>query len=519
MYKLIVLILLANFFCLLCGCSKPEWIETNEGVYFYSKTKSNNSYSWEGEVIANILHGEGQLTTYKKGKVLDKKNIKANYGIIDTENEYIHTENGDFLGNVDKNMLPKEFGVLIDKNTLQVGIFKKGEIYEGNVHIYQKKGDKYVPYYIGDLKKKRFDNIGDLYESGALVYSGFWKKGSKHGFGKEYMNNYMIYDGEFSNNQRDGMGKEYCNNILIYNGEWKDGKRDGYGTLYSDNGIVKYKGEWKDGLYHGDGKLYEKGKCIDGKWKEGRNVETFSVSLIEQIQRTKELLIGKEDDADDNNENVMIDIEEEEFIINLYSDIRMHLTQEFEKRVSKRFNLINIPRMVLQSVFKDGIKRSDYAQDFFVKNVSSDDIQDLINSKIEYYNSQSSDMNYNYVQLNNIPKNAIVDSEVSAIIFDRESMEGADIIIDLLITILVCCIISFIIEFILVFFIPFLLGYCAIIDTVLIVVAFVLTIIISIKTTGQMSTELENMIIPMLVDNYINFIESQDFIIQMFGLL
>ena len=506
---------------LLCsGCNKPEWIKTSEGHYFYAKPKANCMYEWNGESLGSIVNGKGELTTYKKGKEIDKKNVVAYYGIIDSENEYIHTHNGKFLGDVDNDMRPKDFGVLIDGNTIQLGLFEDGKLHEGNVQIFKKYDDNYFPYYIGWMKNGKYSDYGELYENGVLVYSGFWQKGYKHGIGKEYNNNTLVYDGGFSNNKREGLGKEYCNNALVYDGEWDDGLYDGKGTSYNENGIVKYKGEWKKGLYNGEGKLYENGQCIDAKWKAGKNVKTYSVSLFERIERTTKLILGKEIDTEklEISSNPDLNNSEQEFIASLYDDIENHLTEEISARVKKRYNLLNIPRMVIQPIFRSGITRAEKAQNYFIENVSSADMQNFINSKIDYYNSNTSDRQLKYVKLDDIHPNAIVDSDVAQIIFDRESMEGADVIIDILVTIIVCGIIAFIIGFILGFiFGPVVLGICGAIDTVLCIIAFLLTIIISIRTTAQFSVEFEETLVPTLVDNYIGVIESQELLIQMLG--
>jgi c-di-AMP phosphodiesterase-like protein len=99
-------------------------------------------------------------------------------------------------------------------------------------------------------------------------------------------------------------------------------------------------------------------------------------------------------------------------------------------------------------------------------------------------------------------------------------MEGADVIIDILVTIIVCGIIAFIIGFILGFiFGPVVYGICGTLDIIFTIVAFVLTIIISLRTTAQLSAEFEETLVSVLVDNYIGVIESQDLLIQILGLI
>lgn len=495
--KIIIFSLLFVF--LMCSCNKPEWVKTLDGNFLYTKTKSKYAYSWEGQTIGKLSHGEGCLTISKDDKIVERRNIVANYGAIG-EYEFINTKLGNFLGSVKKDM-PNEFGLLINEDTLKLGMFKKGKLYEGNVQIYYKDGDVYSPYYIGEIKKEKPTNIGELYENGMLIYSGFWKKGDRHGIGKEYKNDTLVYEGWFSKNKRNGTGKEYINGKLLYDGDWNDGKYSGYGTLYTATGLIKYCGEWKNGLYDGKGKLYENGQCIDAKWDCGRNVKMYSTSFVKQVERSTKLIVGREIEVDtDEFDDMNIPQNQQEFISMLYSELDEYLTQEFEERVKRRFNIVNIPRMCIQPILRNGIKRSDKAQDFFIKKVSSEEMQNLINAKIDYYNSNCIDNTLKYIYLRDIPKTSIVDENVAKIIFDRESMESIDLLIDIFVYVVVCIIIAFIIGFIIGLFFPNLIPICGVIDAAMALIAFVLSIIISIKTTGQLSSEMENELVPKLVD-------------------
>ena len=210
---------------------------------------------------------------------------------------------------------------------------------------------------------------------------------------------------------------------------------------------------------------------------------------------------------------------EQEFIESLSSDLNEYLESEFKTRVDKRFGFWHVFRMSLQPIFRSDLKRADFAQDFFVKNVTSKKMETFINVKIDNYNSHTSGNKLQYVEINDIPKNAIVNSDVAIKVFDREALETADAISDVLVTILIVWIVGFIIGFVIGLFIPSLIPYAGIVDIVLGIIAFVLGLCISVFHQGPLAIEMENTIAQMLVDNYLSFLDSQYIIEQMLGLL
>lgn len=519
-------VLLMSVLVAFMGCNKPKWQQTLEGHYYYDKTQSGYQYSWQGQCFGDLVHGKGTMVIYdKEGAEIEKKKMETYYG-ANTQWPYLPIKDGKFLGETNKNNEPNGFGVLMKDDEIAIGSFRKGKLDKGMTKIYKidKKG-KAVPIYTGSIKKGLYDGGGELYQNGDMVYSGWWRKGVKNGLGKEYEDSKLVYDGAFKNGERSGNGKEYRSGNLVYEGEWKQGKYDGEGTSFRESGVVWYEGGWKNGLYHGKGKLYENGKCLEGKWKDGRNEKEISVTAFEQVRRTTKQWFGKgEEEVQDGNpldEEIEMAESEQEFVESLSSDLNEYLESELKTRVDKRFGFWHIFRMCLQPIFRSDLKRADFAQDFFVKNVTSKKMETFINVKIDNYNSHTSGNKLHYVEINDIPKNAIVNSDVAIKVFDREALETADIVSDILVTILIVWIVGFIIGFIIGLIIQDeeVFIYAGIIDLALGIVAFVLGLCISVFHQGPMATQMENAIAQMLVDNYLSFLDSQYIIEQMLGLL
>ena len=103
-------------------------------------------------------------------------------------------------------------------------------------------------------------------------------------------------------------------------------------------------------------------------------------------------------------------------------------------------------------------------------------------------------------------------------IFEREALETSDVAIGIIIDILICIVIAFIIGFIIGAFIPPLIPYVGIIDIVMAIVAFGLGIYISVFYVSDVSVALEESICQMLVENYMIYLETQDYLLQLFGL-
>ena len=118
-----------------------------------------------------------------------------------------------------------------------------------------------------------------------------------------------------------------------------------------------------------------------------------------------------------------------------------------------------------------------------------------------------------------MPTNTIVDTEVAMLIFNREAMETTDVLVGVVVDILICVVIAFILGFLLGFFFPPLAPYAFIIDIVMTIIAFGLGIYVSVFRTTTIALELESQIQQLMIDNYMQFLESQNIITQMLGML
>lgn len=71
---------------LLFGCAPDNqyrWIETEDGYKLWLPIEnSKDSYSWEGETVDLVGHGEGTLTAKKNGKIIQHANVTLYYGTI-----------------------------------------------------------------------------------------------------------------------------------------------------------------------------------------------------------------------------------------------------------------------------------------------------------------------------------------------------------------------------------------------------------------------------------------------------
>lgn len=183
--------------------------------------------------------------------------------------------------------------------------------------------EMYIPVYIGDFKKGKFNGEGilfcdyseeddvvssiayslDMNEDNmeniiyqylhSISYIGEFKDNQESGKGVffEYpsihtfayagadvdpdildMNSITVYVGKYKDGKMEDHGKVYYHQHLLYDGEFKEGLMNGQGTAYyPDSDQTKYKGEFKDNMYHGQGTLYsESGDVIyKGKWSNG----------------------------------------------------------------------------------------------------------------------------------------------------------------------------------------------------------------------------------------------------------
>lgn len=507
----LVFMFLAAACCL--SCSRVQWVQTNDGSYIYGRFPKNKAIVWEGDTMGPFASGNGNIVVLNQdGSERKRSSASVNYGAI-SDFHYLPLKDGLYLGKKKKNK-PNGFGALIQNDTIYLGNFKKGKPYSKNIEIFAIGQDSISPCFQGFYQKGKPNGIGSKFRNGELVYHGNFKNGLKDGIGKEYDGKFIAYDGSYKKGTRNGCGKEYSQGILIYDGTWRNGSRNGEGKEYNENGGLVYSGKWENGLYDGKGKLYEKGQCIEGKWEHGRLIKSISTSPIREIANATKKWINGTDSLsatsssqeyyEDNN----ISTSQFEFIEQTTQEIEEFLNESFEKPVEKRFGFWNTIRMLIQPWTKNDIQRANAAQSYFCKKVSSKEIQNLINAKVDYYNETATEK-LHYVTLEQIPDGAIVNTDTAIKIFEREALETTDTVIGILIDILICNIIVFIISL----FIP--IPYVKAITGG---ISLLISLFLCIRKTAPVTIELEQTIKEMLIDNYMQFLDAQNIILQILGI-
>ena len=179
---------------------------------------------------------------------------------------------GDFV-----NGLREGHGRLYNKDgsVSMEGSFKKGRlngegtIYHGNANSFYMgsvvddkpngKGTEVLPsgeFYEGDFLNGRWHGQGRWYnERKALVYTGNWLYGVKHGYG-EFQDDRGLFVGEFIKGVKCGNGKYTFFSGDQYIGEFAEDRFNGKGRYINAAGKVTYDGEWRNGKRCGIGKMY-----------------------------------------------------------------------------------------------------------------------------------------------------------------------------------------------------------------------------------------------------------------------
>ena len=512
-----LLLILISF---LYGCEKTGWIETTNGVYLYGKFSDTSNLVWEGETAGPLADGEGILVKLNtNGSVNSTTVYNTSLGVVEGF-RYISTPYGEYLGETDED-IPNGFGVLLQNDTLYLGDFENGKL-NGPSQIYSNIESEMSPCYLGHMKKNIPDEFGKIYTDGLLSYEGSLDSGLRDGIGQEYDSGELIYSGAFKKDHRHGYGKEYINGNLVYEGDWKKGQRQGKGIEYNSKGLPIYSGNWKHNKYNGKGILYKNGECIEGKWSDGRLQKSISTSVLNQIGDAATKIFSNPDSLETTDTSELGKHEYPEsqlqFIEQLHTEIEQHTEREIEKRVNKRFGFWHLLRMNIHPWIKSDISRADDAQKFLIKNLDADKIQNLINAKVEYYNESTETKNLHYVKIEKIPNGSIVTNDVAIKIFEREALEISDVIIGVLVDIILCLVIAFIIGFFIGFFVPPLIPYVGIVDTIMLILSICIGLYISVFRTTTISLELEKHITELIVNNYMQYLETQNIISQIFGL-
>ena len=170
-----------------------------EGDYLYEKKYNGKGYDKNGNVIYELINGNGKVKEYF------------------------------------------EFG----------GLIFDGEYLNGKRNGFGKEYSFDVLKYEGEFSDGKKNGFGKQYGSyGILNYEGQFLNGKKHGIGKEFhLNKKLKYEGQFINGKSQGKGKEYdSSGKLIFEGEFFDGKKHGIGKEFDSDGKIIFEGKFLGGV-------------------------------------------------------------------------------------------------------------------------------------------------------------------------------------------------------------------------------------------------------------------------------
>jgi len=287
-------------------------LDANVNLIKDKETKKKMLSNNKGEQLCNKLLTQKKIIPYEDTIYYKKaiKKYKINKYLLYTPLIYIdkYKNNNLYKGTwtLEKNF--HGYGTFYASDNKYEGFWNFGKL-TGECRYYLHNGD----YFIGNFENGMAEGKGNYYHHDATVYEGEWKNDQPNGKGKEIFidgsffcgifekglkksglfkwNDGSYYEGEIKNNVFEGKGKFHWKEGKEYVGEWVDGKicgkgvmkyvdgakyegtfvngkREGFGK-YIWNKNKYYEGEWKKGKQDGKGYFFNKGKGIQGIWKDG----------------------------------------------------------------------------------------------------------------------------------------------------------------------------------------------------------------------------------------------------------
>ena len=293
---------------------KPNKYLPSTGLTYIDKYKNNNLYkgTW---TLEKIFHGYGIF--YVSG---NKYEGFWNFGKLTGECRYFLHNNDYFIGNFKDGQAEGNGKYFHNDGTIYEGewlndqpngkgkeIFIDGSMFDGIFENGVKKKGIFKwndgSYYDGEIKNNLFDGNGKFHWKEGREYQGGWVGGKMWGEGiMKYLDG-ARYEGNFINGKREGFGKYIWNKRKYYEGEWKKGKQDGKGYFYN------------------------KGKGINGIWKEGNIVCNLNSD--------------KQTNYESNNSNNTINNNSRFLSPNGYNDSILSVNQSNNSGVDKLFFKMN----------------------------------------------------------------------------------------------------------------------------------------------------------------------------------
>ena len=274
-----------------------------EGEFLYDKKWSGKGYDKNGNIIYELINGNGKVKEYYykdklkfEGEYLNgKRNGKGKEyslaGKLIYEGEYL---NGNrykgifkkyaYLKNLRYEFEDKNNKIIKDKN-FNTGILIKMDYTDGkwNEIGYDENGNIIYEIINGNGLRKIYNQYGEL------KFEGTYLNGELYGKAKEY-NEYgeLIFEGTYLNGKLNGKAKKFdkYNGEIIYESEYLNGEKNGKGKEYKKNGELIFEGEYLNGKrWNGKGKEYKseseelifEGEYLNGKrWNgKGKEIDWF----------------------------------------------------------------------------------------------------------------------------------------------------------------------------------------------------------------------------------------------------
>ena len=276
-----------------------------EGEYLYDKKWNGKGYDENGNIIYELINGNGKVKEYNDDGVLIFDGEYLNGKMNGKGKEYDYKGNlifdGEYLNGKKYNGNGKEYNY---GNTLKSEFEYKNFVMTKNKNYDYGKLINDIEYINGKLNEKGYDENGNiiyeiingngkkiLYNStGKIIFEGIYSNGKLNGNVRIYEKNFgkLIFEGEYLDGEKNGKGKEYINNELIFEGEYLNGERwNGYGKEYRWNKELLFEGEYLNGKrWNGYGKEYRwnneidfEGKYINGEKKQN-NTEYHNFKIV-----------------------------------------------------------------------------------------------------------------------------------------------------------------------------------------------------------------------------------------------
>lgn len=138
----------------------------------------------------------------------------------------------------------------------------------------------------------------------------------------------------------------------------------------------------------------------------------------------------------------------EELVESITGHLSIYIDEKIHEIVDDRFGFLNIPRMIYHSLIVEDIDRKKIWYDVVNETFKKTDIEKIINSDIEKYNSNHPLSKINPVVIEKYVSSDLITDEVFDLIKEREEKEWVDILVDLFISIVIGYIFGFVAGFI-----------------------------------------------------------------------